>query len=375
MLLTRFCYQNTASALRNCIDDLAEKGALTVLILACEADGWTPELLNAMLKTVKVSIAGGIFPNIIHEHEVRESGTAIIGIPQRLDIAVLRNLSEKESRVHAAVHKQGKIFGPSDSLLIFVDGLAQHIERLVSSLYTVAGSSVNAVGAGAGHSDMVQRPCVFTNQGLLDDAAIIVKLPFKTYTGIKHGWQLLQGPYSVTKSKGNSLKALNYEHAYGVYRTQVEAACGRKLLDNNFFDITRNYPLGVQDAHGRQIVRDPIRMEGRDLVCLGGVPENAMVYILQGDSEKLIRSAAGAANKACTSFYKHNNTAIEGMMVFDCISRKMLLGENFVHELNAIKEVSQTNGLGFGALTISEIANGSNAPINLLNKSVVVSVF
>jgi len=50
-----------------------------LLVLACDANGWTPEALDPLLRALPKPVFGGVFPHIIHESRNHERGTLVLG--------------------------------------------------------------------------------------------------------------------------------------------------------------------------------------------------------------------------------------------------------------------------------------------------------
>lgn len=376
-LSIRYCNKRDASALKKHIEELRGEGACSLAILACEADQWAPEDIDSLLTALSVPVFGGIFPSVIYQYRHYTAGTILIGFENRMDVVLLENLTTNEALLHADIYSKCAHLAKAGNLITFVDGLSSNIERFVSSLYTLIGPNSNIIGGGAGTLDFIQKPCLFSNKGLLQDAACIVDFPFDLHSSIQHGWEILKGPYLVSEAGANLVKSLNYQPAFDVYRDLVEVESGELLDDSNFFNIAKTYPLGIEDMHGKILVRDPIRVKNRQLVCVGAVPENSMVYILKGRRKKLVESARLAAKEACASYTKNG---IRGhrpgaALLMDCVSRVLFLREAFNEEMSAIEKELGASVRSFGALTLGEIANTRNSPVNLLNKSTVVGVF
>src|SRR5690606_19557614 len=161
------------------------------------------------------------------------------------------------------------------------------------------GSHAVVVGGGAGYADLVQRPCLLSNAGVLEDSALLVALPGSIAHGVAHGWQRLSGPFLVTRSQGNVLAELNYQAAFDVYRDEVETHAGQALRDTDFFSVAKTFPLGIEGVDGDFLVRDPIKQVGDALICVGELPQNATVFLLKGEAGALIASAGESARAAC----------------------------------------------------------------------------
>ena len=97
-----------------------------------------------------------------------------------------------------------------------------------------------------------------------------------------------------------------------------------------------------------------------------------MVYILKGNSDRLIAAAENAGRITAKNALKETNDIIGLSIVFNCVSRALYLGEDFSSELAAIQRGVGRGRAIIGALSIDEIANTSRGTINSLNKSIVI---
>jgi hypothetical protein len=355
---------------------LRDNGASSIMMLACERDYRNPETLEQWLKSLDFPVFGGIFPSIIHAARHLRHGTLMMGFRASLDIAVVSQLSDK-SGLESQLQEHAAMLGNAQSLITLVDGLSSNLEAFVECLYGMVGDRAAVVGGGAGHLDLVQRPCLLGNAGFLEDAALLVALPFRIDRGIAHGWQQLSGPYLVTRSHGNVLQELNYRAAVDVYHEQVEAHSDLRFSRFNHFSISKTYPLGIESVDGDFLVRDPIKEDGGALICVGEVPENATVYLLKGSPHALIEAAGDAAANARAERRRRlgeDSTEARVALLFDCMSRVLFLGDAFTDELHAVESALANAQTIVGALTIGEIASSKGGLIELMNKSTVVSL-
>ena len=284
--------------LRAAADRLHAAGVGSLMILACEADGWDPAELTPWLQSLPLPVFGGIFPSIIHRAKNLRSGTLVVGLAAGVKVAAINALSRREG-LEPQLQAAAPMLEGAASVVVLVDGLGANLDAFVEYLYGLVGLNAPVVGAGAGHLDLRQRPCLFGNAGMLGDAALVVALPCQLDRGIAHGWQRLSGPFLVTRSHGDVLEELNYSPAAEIYRGEIEANTGLRFAESDFFAISKTYPLGIESVDGEFLVRDPIKQVDDSLVCVGDVPQNATVYLLKGEVETLIASAAGAMTSAC----------------------------------------------------------------------------
>jgi len=150
----------------------------------------------------------------------------------------------------------------------------------------------------------------------------------------------------------------------------VEEHSNQVFTADNFFEIAKAYPFGMSKIGGEMIVRDPMFLgENQSMICAGEVPKGCFVEILHGDIESLVSAAKSAKTTAKESFQPTENTV---MILIDCISRVLVMGDQFQEELAAVREDGTPL---FGALTIGEIANNSDTCLEFHNKTAVVGFF
>jgi hypothetical protein len=313
---------------------------------------------------------GGIFPAILYGEEKIDKGHIILGIYAKMRVHVIPGLSDEACEYDELLEPCLSATAAMKTMLVFVDGFAKRIESFIESLFNCFGLEINYIGGGAGSLSMEQSPCLFTNQGLVHDAAVIALLETRSGVGVSHGWQSVSGPYKVTEAKGNSIQSLDWQPAFQVYQAAVEDHAGKKIRPDHFFDLAKAYPFGIAKLGAERIVRDPFRVEAdRALVCVGEVPQGSFVDILHGDEESLIAAArkALALSKQALAPDFHAHLCL----FMDCISRVLFLGERFKEELSAV----QANGLLLiGACTIGEIANSGGSYLEFYNKTAVVGL-
>jgi hypothetical protein len=363
----------TAAGFRDVIaKTLDNRDVRTLFILSCDANGFTPEEVDPVLKDIPVPVFGGIFPAIIYGTEKMEEGTIVLGLSREARTAVIQGLSDSESDYIRILDEQIPEAGNVKTMFVFVDGFAKRIGALISSLFNVFGLENNYIGGGAGSMSMLQKPCLFSNQGLLRDCAVLALLDIASGVGVSHGWESVSGPFRVTGSEQNRVITLDWRPAFEVYKEVVEDHAHQVIDKNNFFDIAKAFPFGITKLGAERVVRDPF-MVGADnsLVCVGEVPEGTFVDILKGDEASLIAAAA----KACLLSKEAFARPVENTMsiFMDCISRVLFLEERFSEELNSVYRQNENKPM-IGACTIGEIANSGNDYLEFYNKTSVVAL-
>jgi hypothetical protein len=358
-------------ALINALNQVVEQGAKSLMILACSANNHSATYISAALKSCTVPICGGIFPSVFSANKKLDKGFIVVGFPIPTSVA---SYSLIDSALDANVPDSldGNEIEQSQDLLIFVDSMANATELFISRLFESIGGGIDVIGGGAGSVDFIQRPCVFSRAGLVMNTALVVQLPVSMHCAVEHGWEILSGPFLVTESKGTRVKTINYQSAFDIYKALVEDITSYRFAGNNFFEVAKNFPLGIVGINNDILVRDPLQSLNSELYCVGSVPVNSMIYILEGNAEHLIAAAEKAGRLAAKQSSNNSADDVGLTVVFDCVSRVLYLGDSFPLELAAIQKGVGGNRAIIGALSIGEIANTSRGTINLLNKSIVI---
>lgn len=342
----------------------------SLLVFACDGNGFTPQGIDPVLQEVPVPIFGGVFPSIIHQQSRLERGTIVVPFPAQATCIQVDTLKDPRIDFIKLIDNQIDAEPDFNTMFIFVDGFAKRINALINALFTIYGLEPNYIGGGAGSLDMQQKPCVLTNAGLRAEGAIIAMLDLPSSVGVSHGWRSIAGPFRITEADGNIIKSLDWRPALELYGEQL-VACGEpKLTPDNFFDIAKSYPFGITKLGAERVVRDPFAPtpEGH-LVCVGEVEAGSFVDILNGDAQSLIQAAQRAREISLGGL---SPAVRQPLCVFiDCISRVLFLQDAFQQEIEAVSTGVQHL---VGACTIGEIANSGNDYIEFYNKTAVVGL-
>lgn len=341
-----------------------------LVVLSCDANGYVPETLDPELKKIGKPMLGGIFPGILHEARQHERGSIVVGLPFVLDVCVSSRLDEDGLQRDAIWEDIAAIDLPgSGCAIVFLDALGGNIEMAIAGLYDELGMDIRCIGGGAGSLSFVPKPCVMSNQGLLQSVGIVGVGSVPIGVGVTHGWQPIADSVQVTESDANRLQSLNWVPAMEWYREVVRSVGGVDLDSGNFFDIAKSYPLGILSLGGELVVRDLLNHDGQTLVAVSGIPVNAMVRVLHGDVDSLLASAG-----RCQELSQKNlgDSMPMGGLVMDCISRALFLGDQLDQELGRLWSAEFPV---VGALTIGEITADGQRALEFHNKTTALGCF
>lgn len=370
--MKRFNRSKDINLFRKDFDDVVadmHDGSLFVFI--CDANEWDAQALSSLFQGCPRPLIGGVFPQIVHESEHSELGYLIVTTDLQLTPILVQGLDDDavdfESTLNSVIDEDVDV----NSMIVFVDGLSARISTFVDSLFALFGADVSYVGGGAGSLSFEQSPCVLSNDGLFQSAAVIGLLSKPLQIEVGHGWEPVNEGHFVTGVDKNVVKEIDYKNAFSVYRSLISRHLNdSEITPENFFEIAQSFPLGIKKMDGDYVVRDPISVnEDGNLVCVGELSEGDHIDILRGNADALIESSKQTAARLLTSARSGGD-----VFVMDCISRALFLEHNFELELQAIADQFTGDQAMFGALVLGEIANSGSGYLEFYNKTTVVSM-
>lgn len=249
---------------------------------------------------------------------------------------------------------------PHSTSVVLLDGLADTCERAIKQVMLETRPFQQVVGGAAGVDLGLPRAQVGVKKLATADAGVALHVfgPTRWGVGIDHGLlpptpkMSVALKMTVTKMTGNVIDELDGRPAFEAYQRHAKDhdvqltpdAVGRYLITN---------PLGVYFLDEIRSVRVAGSVtEKGGLVCTAELAEGSMVTILHADPKALIEAAGKAASSARKNL---DGAAPAAVLLFDCGSRGMALGQGFDREVAAVREVFPGVPIA-GFLTYGEIA-------------------
>jgi hypothetical protein len=112
---------------------LEDKDVKGLFILSCDANGFTAEMVDPVLREIPLPVFGGIFPGIIHDKEKMDTGTILVGIKSAVDLHIIRGLSDKYADYDVMIDEEIPGVGSTRTMFVLVDSLAKRIGSFISS--------------------------------------------------------------------------------------------------------------------------------------------------------------------------------------------------------------------------------------------------
>lgn len=375
-MIHRIDYSGTVDELTLLAEEvLSYEKIESLLILTASENGFTPELLDPLLKKISVPLFGGVFPALITKDGKLDRGSIIIGFERRIDVHFVGDLSSSEVDFDELIDQLIPDVDDAKTMFVFVDGCSKRVVDLTESLFNIFGLEINYIGGGAGSIEAIkfdfQRSyCLLTNEGMQKDGAVLALAEIESGIGVRHGWDnVVSGPHKVTEVDGNVIRTLDWQPAFEVYKNIVDQHTQQNITKENFFSIARSYPMGIMKLEAEKVIRDPFGTKnGDDLIFNAEIPQESFVDIVSGNKDLLVQAASAAYSDSISSYEGGEKKYV---LLFDCISRALFLEEQFDLELAAIAGEDLDV---FGVLSIGEIANSGKDYLEMYNKTCVVGV-
>jgi hypothetical protein len=257
------------------------------------------------------------------------------------------------------------------TVLLLSDGMAGNGEGLVDTMAMELGGGVTLAGGAAGDDAAFKETFVLLGRRVAGDAAVAAELVSrkKIGVGVHHGWCAASAPGTVTKAEGARLIEVDGRPAIELYRDYARRL-GVTLTKENQNQFVFTHELGIVLMNNELKVRAPLSvLDDGSIHCATEVPVGLQVRIVEGDHEAIVAAARTAAEHALQGL---GGQPAAGAIVFDCVARKLVLGEGFTREVQAFQDVLKAPVMGFN--TYGEIARVRGQLSGFHNTTAVVTV-
>ena len=276
-----------------------------------------------------------------------------------------------------AVPARDAVF-PHRGAVLLHDGLAGRGEEAVMSATAILGPDVHFSGGAAADDLAFEKTHILFNDRVVTDAVALAVIDSKKPLayGVKHGHSPVTEELTVTKAKDTVLYEVNGEPAWDVWiRLLADEAKSVGIDVTQLKDASSvgqfllRYELGLATDQGEYKVRIPLsKNEDGSLNFACTIFEGAKFRIMKSPKEDQIRSAETSAKLAKEKMGGH---AIAGALVFDCVCRGLILGDDFYKGVDAVKRIIGDVPL-IGFETYGEICRRTGQLSGLHNTTTVV---
>jgi len=217
--------------------------------------------------------------------------------------------------------------GKKPNLFIMIpDGMTGNGAAIVEGVKSVLGENFPIIGGSTGDDYLFQKTYEYCNGKLLTDSVVGIGISgnFSYGFGVRHGWEPVGLPLTVTKANGIVLQEINHEPALKVYQDYFGKSAS-DLIKQPLARMAYTYPLGIAVSGSDELlIRDPVvANEKGEITMAAAIPEGTPIRLMIGDRDAAIKAAKIAAGIA--------REQLEGrlarfVIMFNCMARNKLLG-------------------------------------------------
>ncbi|MBN1268397.1 MAG: FIST C-terminal domain-containing protein [Kiritimatiellae bacterium] len=362
---------DSAAAARQAAEQAVRSAGQPALTILFTTDPYDQKAVHAACREVvgPSRLVGFCCGGIISRGGVLTRGVGVCALsgPEIRAATTLRTGLSRDSREAGRRAAADLLAGGIDRgiVLVFPDGFGANVADTVRGLYERLGPDFQYAGGGAGDNLRFFRTYQFTEAGIESDALAAGLLGGITVaTAIGHGWSPRGEPLVIGETQGKNVLALDGKKAF-------DAWCERlgQIKPEDFPAQGMRHPLGFPDISGHYLIRDALAVAGDGSIrFVTELPQNSVGYIMDGQMPDLIRMAGTVVRSAVSRV-----PVPRFALCFDCISRYLLMGDEFTRELAAIDAALGKDLPLLGALTFGEIGSYADVPL-FHNKTLAVVV-
>jgi len=262
--------------------------------------------------------------------------------------------------------------------VLLIDTMAGNCEEVTLLAAAELGADEPLAGGAAGDDLKMQSTVVACGARAASDAIVIGQIFSKEPLGVGvcHGHRPLPRPLRITRAHGNVVEEIENRPAWDVWRERTREAAKAQGIDvdaipaNEETKFLLRFEAGLA-AGSEYKIRAPLS-RGKDgsiqFAC--GIPQGAVIRITESAPANQIDSAREAARRAKAKL----GVAASGAIVFDCICRNLILGDEFGRAVTAMAE--ELGGVPLaGFETYGEIALDAGDMSGFHNTTSVVLAF
>ena len=253
------------------------------------------------------------------------------------------NLREAGARVARSLPDRADL--PHQVVLLLSDGLAGDQQEVVRGAHGVLGAAVPLVGGCAGDDLKMSRTFQLYHDRVLSDSVVAAGIASNAPLGIgvRHGWRRVGEPMLVTSSAANRVYTLDDRPALDAYLMRLGVSEPVGLDQEGLARLALTHPLGLSRRSGEDMARfiGGGDFAQRSLSCIAEVPQGALVWVMEGHAQSVLEATDAACGDSLAAL---GGRPPLGMIAFDCIARRAVLGERGIQS-----EISRVAAMASGA--------------------------
>jgi hypothetical protein len=331
--------------------------------------------LQALCRGAGVALGGALFPQLIHDGALWNSGAVLLRVTAAPPPLLIENVATPDAveRVcgETVGYVESNVADAEDAALFCIfDALVPNIATHLDGWYLSLADRVRYFGANAGNERFVSEPCLFDSERFVASAVLLQLLPAHPGACLEHGYAVPAQAITATSATGNSIVQIDWRPALDVYREIMLAQYGVAIDRDNFYSHAVHFPFGILRADGEVLVRIPVALGDKgEIICVGEIQPNSMLTLLDA------RAGSGKAAAALARDLAQQGAAVAGgdLLLFYCAGRRLHIGAGLGDELAAVARETAAQQVA-GALSLGEIGGARSDGYPLFHNATLVGV-
>lgn len=347
-----------------------------IFALVAEADRQHLPLLQAACRERQLPLMGGVFPALITPSGFESHGVCLCCLAQRPEFFLLDPdaLGVGGTAIAQATLKALEATPPGGdqpTLFMVFDGLLPDIASRLDEVYLELADRVKYAGVNAGSETFTPIECVFTTDACVAGGVLGMLWPSDVQTVVEHGYPAPDRFVLATTTAGNRVAQIDWRPAFDVYQQLIRDHYGVALTPDNFYQYGVHFPLGLVRASDQVLIRIPVGLEpDGSLICIGEVPENSMLMLMQAPPP----DDPACMARVVSALPPQDPDKCAPLLVFYCAGRRLHMAAGAAQELATLARHTGARSV-VGALTLGEIGTGAHGGYPLFhNAALVISV-
>ncbi len=341
-----------------------------VMAFVAEADRAAIPALQKACRDAGLPLVGALFPELVYGDRLRRRGVLLFHLDALPAHALVEDLSAGDPETSPALEAMLAVAepvsgtAPRGTLMLLFDALVPNIESWLAALYRRLGRSVHYLGANAGSETFQPIPCLFDAERVATDAVLVLALPTLPGGVLQHGYPPPRQLITATATQGNRIITIDWRPALDVYRGLARKRYGVTITRENVYAYGVHFPFGIIRASGDVLVRIPVAMDEEGaLVCIGEVPENAILTLLSAETV----SSEATVKRLLDEL---GSTGVDARLAFYCAGRRLHDADQARQELQRL--AAQSPVPLAGALSLGEIGSSTRDGYPLFHNATLV---
>jgi hypothetical protein len=347
---------------------------LGVMVYLPESEQDALSALQALFRERGIPLVGAIFPEIIVEGRFHHDGVLLycfVEMPHYLLKEGFEQpgepLNERCENLAADITSQIEGKNDSYSLFLLFDAMLPHVGHILEALYLELADRVHYMGINAGSERFEPMPCLFDAERVIENGVLALLLPHHHGATLEHGYRVPEQLIAATSTDGNRIINIDWRPAFEVYAERVEAQYGVAITAENFYQYGVHFPFGIMRADSEVLVRIPVAlMEDGSLFCVGEIPPNAVLTLLNAPAADSVHTAKQLAER-----FLHPNDGAP-LLTFYCAGRRLHFGADSAQSELQILAGQLGHAPLYGALSLGEIGSSQRGGYPLFHNAALV---